>query len=79
MRDRQEEVDNNYEAFEKLLSAIIDEHKGEYALMKNMSIISYHKSFYEADEAGQEKYKDGIYSIQKVDEEPINLGYFSYV
>ena len=78
MRDRQEEVDNNYEAFEKLLSAIIDEHKGEYALMKDAHIISYHESFYEAEKAGQERYKDGIYSIQRVDEEPINLGYFSY-
>ena len=78
MKGRQEEVDNNYEAFEKLLSAIIGEHKGEYALMKDARIISCHKSFYEAEKAGQEEYKDGIYSIQKVDEEPINLGYFSY-
>ena len=47
--------------------------------MKNTSIIPCHKSFYEAEEAGQEKYKNGLYSIQKVDEEPINWGYFSYV
>ena len=79
MRDKQKEVDNNYEAFEKLLSTIIGDHKGEYALMKNASIIPCHKIFYEAEETGQEKYKDGLYSIQKVDEESINLGYFSYV
>ena len=78
MSSKQKEVDDNYKAFNEVLSGIISEHKGEYALMRHKEIISYYKSFYEAEQAGSKKFQDKMFSVQKVDINPVDLGYFSY-
>ena len=79
MSDKQKEVDDNYQAFSEILPDILAEHKGEYALMRRKKIISYHKSFFEAQDVGSDKYQDKMFSVQKVDRNPVDLGYYSYV
>lgn len=75
---KQREVENNFAAFQKVLHEIIKDHQGEFALMKGGKIIGFFSTFIDAEKAGQILDKNGLFSIQKVDDSIINLGIFSY-
>lgn len=77
VEEKQREVDNNYEAFIKILPRIVEQHSGQYALMKDREIVSYHKTFLKAREKATKHYPDGLFSIQEISAEPVDLGYFS--
>jgi hypothetical protein len=74
----QEEVDKNYEVFQRLLPQIINEHRGAYALMHSGEVVTYFTTAVDARAAGEKLFPDGIFSIQHVTDTPIDLGYFSY-
>jgi hypothetical protein len=74
----QDEVDDNYRAFQKLLPTIILEHRGQYALMRDSKVISYFSTPLDARAAGEVIFKDGLFSIQPVTDTALDLGYFSY-
>ncbi len=73
------EVDQNYDAFQRLLSDILDQHRDEYALMRDRKIVGYFKNPGDANVAGVEMFADDIFSIQEVTDEPIDLGFWSHV
>jgi hypothetical protein len=77
--NRDDEIDRNYMVFKELLSSILTDHLGEYALMRDRKIVSYHASAGDAERAGAAAYADGIYSYQLVSSEPVDLGFYSYV
>lgn len=77
-RTRENEIDRNYMAFKDMLDGILEDHCGEYALMRDKKIISYHSGAGEAERTGALAYSDGIYSIQLVLREPVDLGFYSY-
>lgn len=72
------EVDRNYDAFMRILSSILAEHRDEYALMRDEKIVGFFKRPGDANRAGVETYSDGIFSIQEVTDEPIDLGFWSH-
>jgi hypothetical protein len=74
----QDEVDRNFEEFEKLLPAIIGQNRDKYALMKDAKILGYYSSAEDARTAASSFIPDGIYSIQHVTDMSINLGFFNY-
>ncbi len=55
----------------------MQKHAGEYALIKNQKIIGFFSSAKDVQQASS-LIKDNIFSIQKVEVTPKNLGYFSY-
>ena len=73
------EVDRNYDAFVRMLGAILPEHRDQLALMRDGQIVGYFESPGAANRAGTERFADGIYSIQEVTDEPIDLGFWSNV
>ena len=73
------EVDQNYDVFMRMLSDILAEHRDEYALMRNREIVGFFKKPGDANRAGVESFPDGIFSIQEVTDEPIDLGFWSHV
>jgi hypothetical protein len=75
---RENEIDRNYIAFKKVLDDILEEHCGEYALLKDRKVISYHPNAGDAERAGAAKFPNGIYSVQLVSREPIDLGFYSH-
>jgi hypothetical protein len=77
-RQRQE-VDRNYDAFTRVLGAILADHRDELALMREGRIVAYFDTPRQALEAASEKFPDGIFSIQEVTDEPIDLGFWSHV
>ena len=54
-------------------------HPGEYVLLKNQQPVGFFPNVSDADNAGRARYPDGVYSVQEVDDQPIDLGWFSRV
>lgn len=73
------EVDRNYDAFMRMLGSILSEHRDQLALMRDGRIVGYFDRPREALQAASELFADGIFSIQEVTDEPIDLGFWSHV
>ena len=79
-RDRQaEEVDRNYEAFERMLPAILAAHRDQVALMKDQKIVGFYDKPVDALRAAVQQFPDDVFSIQEVTDVPIDLGIWSHI
>ena len=76
---QKQEVDRNYDAFMRMLGTLLPEHRDKYALMRDGEIIGLFVKPGDANREGVERYPDGIFSIQEVTDEPIDLGFWSHV
>jgi hypothetical protein len=76
---QQVEVDRNYDAFVRMLSTILPDHRDQIALMRDGEIVAYFDKPGDAYRRGLDRYPDGIFSIQEVTDEPIDLGFWSHV
>ncbi len=79
VKRQKQEVDRNYDAFVRQLASILPKHRDQFALMRDGAIIDFFDRPGEANRAGVEMFKDQIYSIQEVTDEPIDLGFWSHV
>ena len=77
-RQRQE-VDRNYDAFMRMLGSVLTEHRDQLALMRDGRIVGYYATPREALHAASELFPDGIFSVQEVTDEPLDLGFWSHV
>ena len=69
-----EEVRQNFDAFQKLLPEILKEKRGKIALMRDKQIVDYFNTRLQARAAAEARYPDGIWSIQEVTDEIAYLG-----
>lgn len=77
---RHQEVDANYAAFKKELPKLMKgKEKGKYALMRNCQIKGFFVDSDEALVAGNKLFHGKPFSIQKVDDKPVDLGIFSLI
>jgi hypothetical protein len=74
----QQEVDRNYEEFQKMLPNLLAIYRDKYALMKDGNILGYYSTAQDAAMSAQAFIPDGVFSIQQVTNEAINLGFFTY-
>lgn len=77
VKTTQDEVDQNFEEFEKLLPNILPQHRGKFALMRDGKITGYFSSAADARSAADLAFKDGLFSIQHVTDSSINLGFYT--
>jgi hypothetical protein len=73
----QTEVDRNYDFFQRNLSGYLGEHAGEFALLKSAKVIDFFEGPGDAYREGLRRFSDGLFSIQPVTNEPVELGFFS--
>lgn len=73
------EVDRNYDRFVRILGDILPNHRDQLALMRDGKVIGFYDTPRQALQAAAEKFNDGIFSIQEVTDEPIDLGFWSHV
>jgi len=78
MSDIQKEIDQNLEFFKEKLPELLKDHRNRYALLQKKSISGIYDTVRDAQTAGDKLYPDKIYSIQKITDVAINLGFFSY-
>lgn len=75
---QQKQVDDNYEAFQKLDDSFFEEHRGKYALLRDRELVDVFDSRQDARKTAMLLYEDKLFSIQKVDKTPVDLGFYSY-
>jgi hypothetical protein len=76
---RRKQIDENYDAFQRMLSSIIVDHRHEYALLHDRELIAFFDSPGAAYRSGLTRFPDAVFSVQEVTDEPIDLGVFSHV
>ena len=76
---KMQELDRNYTYFESILSELQKTHDGEFALIRNQKIDAFYNSLVEAQNVAIKNFPDGLYSIQEVKNQPLDLGFLSYV
>ncbi|SEM89008.1 hypothetical protein SAMN05192583_1418 [Sphingomonas gellani] len=75
----QEEIDRNFDSFQRVVHQFLPARKGQWALLRHGDVTSFYPTAGEAEGAGMDAYKDDIFSIQEVTEEVVDLGFFSHV
>jgi hypothetical protein len=74
-----EQINRNYEAFQRQLPSLIVSHPGKFALMRDGQIIEFFDTARDAYVAGQRLFEqDKRFSVQEVTETPVDLGFFSH-
>lgn len=74
-----QEVDHNYDAFMRMLSDLLPDHRDQLALMRDGQVVGFFGTPRELLEAAAERFPDGIFSVQEVTDEPLDLGFWSHV
>lgn len=75
---KEAEIDRNFAAFTHLLPSLLPEHANQYALMRHGEIVSFHDAAIDAQIAGNRAYGDRVFSIQQVEQQAQELGFYSY-
>jgi len=75
---QQREVERNYKAFEQLGADFHQQNHGLYALMQSGKIIELFNTWEDAEKAGNLLYQAEPFSIQEVDNTPINMGAYAH-
>ena len=75
----QEVVKTNYEAFTRMLPDLLKTHPGQFALMRDGEIADFFPSARKASQHGETAFDDGLFSVQEVTDEVVDLGWFSHV
>ena len=74
----QREVDSNYDAFLVNLPTLLFTHRDQFALMKGGAILGFYSNALDARTAAEAFIADRLYSIQRVTDISVDLGYFSH-
>jgi hypothetical protein len=70
------EVDRNYDFFQRNLLLYLDK-QGKYALLKSAEVIDFFDGPGDAYREGLRRFSDGLFSVQQVTSEPVELGFWS--
>lgn len=76
--ERTREIDHNFDFFQRNLARILVEHEGQYALLNNGAFVGFFDKPGDAYREGETRFGDGLFSIQPVTREPLDLGFFSH-
>lgn len=74
----QNEIDQNFDFFQRKLGALLSEKSGEFALIRHQEIVSFAGSAAEAEQAGAFAFEDGMFSVQEVGESSADLGFYTH-
>jgi hypothetical protein len=77
-RTKQEEVDRNFEFFQKELPSLLENNRGKFALIRDAEIKAFYDTIVDAQTIGNQLFSDGLFSIQRVYEDAVDLGFFSH-
>ncbi len=78
-RTQQEEVDRNYKAFKGMLENLIKTDRGRFALLHDAKLVACFDTNRDAQQAASKLIEGKPYSVQKVTDRKVDLGYISYV
>ncbi|MEI9927623.1 MAG: hypothetical protein WDN44_07845 [Sphingomonas sp.] len=71
------EIARNFDAFQRTLAALLPLQRNRFALLRHGSVVAFFDRPGAADAAGASRFADGLYSIQQVTDEPVELGLYA--
>lgn len=74
----QREVDRNYDAFVAELPNLIAIYANKYALMSDAKVVGTYTTLEDAYTAAQSFLVGKTYTVQKITDAPVDLGFFSH-
>ena len=74
----QREVDENYKFFCEHKSEIDAENSDKFVLMRHRGFLGFYSTKEDAITAGTSQFEDGIFSVQKVSDDIVDLGSVGY-
>lgn len=75
IESRQHEIDRNFDFFQTHFNHFAADHRGEFVLLRHQSVIGYYGLVEDAARDAEQRFADGLYSIQIVEPEPVDLGF----
>ena len=78
MSTLESEIDRNLFAFQSVLAGLLTSSRDQFALLRHQAVVSVHSKLSDALRAGHECFADGVFSVQQITDEPIDLGFFSH-
>lgn len=75
---RNSAIRQNFDYFQEVVRSLMTNHAGQYALLHECTVVEVFRRPIEAVEAGHVRFKDGLFSIQRVIDRPLDLGFMSY-
>jgi hypothetical protein len=76
--ERVHEIERNFQAFQIEMAKMPDSEDGKFALLHGATIQGVFEKLADAIVAGHRQFSDGMFSIQEVSREALDLGYFSH-
>lgn len=75
---RNHEIEQNFRAFEGFLASLLPEHAGHFALLSSQQLVGVYPRAVDAMLEGYERFGDGNFSVQRITNRPLDLGFLSY-
>jgi hypothetical protein len=75
---RRREIEENFRAFEGFLGSLLPERAGQFALLRHKELVEVFPTAIEALAEGHNRFDDGLFSVQRVTDRPLDLGFLSY-
>jgi hypothetical protein len=72
------EVQANYEAFVAELPTLVTRHQGKFAVYRHTRLLEFFDDYSVAEAFGRSRFGDGLFSIQEVTQEPLDIRWFKY-
>jgi hypothetical protein len=76
-QDRQREIDDNYDFFQRNLARYLKKHRGQFALLRSRAVVDFFDGPGEAYRSGLARFPDELFSIQEVEDRPAEMGLMS--
>jgi hypothetical protein len=73
-----DQVDRNFEAFEKLLPELLQSHPGKYVVLHDARVVDFFDTLGDAVKFGHARFGDANFSVQEITRRGVNLGFYSY-
>ena len=76
--DNHGEITRNFAYFETVVGDLMPRHAGHYALLRDQTLVDVYARPGEAVAAAASRFDDGRFSVQRVIDRPLDLGFLSY-
>ncbi len=75
---QRQEIEQNFRAFEGMLATLMRDHAGGFALLHQQELVGVFPKAVDAVSEGHSRFGDGVFSVQRVVDRPLDLGFLSY-
>ncbi|MGQ0527583.1 MAG: hypothetical protein ACT4OY_06090 [Alphaproteobacteria bacterium] len=76
--EKQQEIDQNYEAFLEILPSLMKTQAGKFVIMRHKKTVEFFDTARDAMIYASNEYKDDLFSVQEVTDKVVDLGWISY-